>query len=67
MIPSPYFWFLILFAAVSIVLSFVVRAEGLMSMAFVLVAMVALTCAKGLHALQRRIDLIEKKGEAGPE
>jgi uncharacterized ion transporter superfamily protein YfcC len=56
-------WFLLLFAAVSLVSAFVAMEEGAMPIVFILVALIASTCAQSLHAIHNRIDQIERKDE----
>jgi hypothetical protein len=56
-------WFLLLFSAVSLVSAFVSMEEGPMPIVFILVALIASTCAQSLHVIHHRIDQIEKKNE----
>ena len=60
-------WFLLLFAAVSLVSAFVALEEGPMPIVFILVALIASTCAQSLHAIHNRIDQIERKDEETPD
>lgn len=59
-------WFLLLFAAVSLVSAFVSMGEGPMPIVFMLVALIASTCAQSLHEIHKRMDRIERKDEDSP-
>jgi hypothetical protein len=54
-------WLLLLFAALSLVSAFIVMKEGAMPVLFLLVALIASTCAQSLHVLHQRMDQIERK------
>lgn len=54
-------WLLLLFAAVSLVAAFIVMKEGAMPVLFLLVALIASTCAQSLHGVHQRLDHIERK------
>lgn len=54
-------WLLLLFAAVSLVAAFMVMKEGAMPVLFLLVALIASTCAQSLHGVHQRLDHIERK------
>ncbi len=56
-------WFLLLFAAVSSVSAFLAMEEGPLPIVFILVALIALTCAQSLHEIHNRIEQIERKDE----
>ena len=54
-------WLLLLFAALSLVSAFIVMKEGAMPVLFLLVALIASTCAQAVHVLHQRMDQIERK------
>lgn len=54
-------WLLHVFAASSLVSSFIVMEEGAMPVLFLLVALIASTCAQSLHGVHQRLDHIERK------
>jgi hypothetical protein len=54
-------WFLLIFAAISLASAFIVMKEGAMPVVFLLVALIASTCAQSLHVLHQRMDQIERK------
>lgn len=60
-------WLLLLFAASSLVSAFIVMKEGALPVLFLLVALVASTCAQSLHALHQRMDQIERKRDKEAE
>ena len=60
-------WLLLVFAASSLVSAFIVMKEGALPMLFLLVALVASTCAQSLHVLHQRMDQIERKRDKEAE
>jgi hypothetical protein len=60
-------WFLLLFSAASLVCAFILMKERPMPVVFILIALIASTCAQALHEIHRRIDRIERKDEESPE
>lgn len=64
---KTYQWLLLLFAAVSLVSAFVAMEEGPMPIVFILMALIASTCAQSIHVIHERIDRIERKNDESPE
>lgn len=60
-------WLLLLFAASSLVSAFIVMKEGALPVLFLLVALVASTCAQSLYVLHQRMDQIERKRDKEAE
>lgn len=60
-------WLLLVFAASSLVSAFIVMKEGALPVLFLLVALVASTCAQSLHVLHQRMDQIERKRDKEAE
>ncbi len=54
-------WLLLLFAALSLVSAFIVMKEGAMPVLFLLVALIASTCAQAVHVLHQRMAQLERK------
>ena len=60
-------WLLLLFAASSLVSAFIVMKDGPMPVVFILLALIASTCAQSLHEIHKRIDQIERKDDKDSE
>jgi len=60
-------WLFLVLAAVSLVSAFITMEDGAMPTLFLLVSLVASTCAQSLHAVHQRLDHIERKLEQDAE
>jgi hypothetical protein len=60
-------WFLLLLSAASLVCAFILMKEGPMPVVFILIALIASTCAQSVHEIHKRIDQIERKDDKDPE
>jgi low affinity Fe/Cu permease len=60
-------WFLLLFSALSLASAFMTMNDGAMPVLFLLVALIASTCAQSYHDIHKRIDQIERRDDKGPK
>jgi hypothetical protein len=60
-------WLLLLFSASSLVSVFITMKDGAMPVVFLLVALIASTCAQSLHEIHQRMDRMERRDDKDPE